>query len=216
MTGPAWEHVELLSRLWFRRSAPARPQVRLLALHGYAENPARLLEAFDRPGFARVDVVAPLGPHQFYNRGGEVVGSWMTRLHRADQIRFLLAGLTRLVEEVDREHGGLPWATFGFSQGAATVHRLRVLSDLPLRHAFAFAGDMPPEVREALRERPPRRLEILGAEDDTRVPADTLRADADAYRAAGWPVEIHAFAGGHAYLPAVLDHVAGRLGAGEV
>lgn len=216
MSDPDWGQVELESRLWYRRTRPARARARLLALHGYAENPGRILAALDRPTFADVDIVAPLGPHQFYNRRGEVVGSWMTRFRRADQIRFLLVGLERMVRGIDRESEPLPWAVFGFSQGAATVHRLRVLSDLPFEAAYALAGDMPPEVEEVLGERSPRPVTLLWGTEDDRVPPATLQADAARYEAAGWPVETVTAPGGHDYLPALLDRVAAALPRAEV
>ena len=206
-----WGQVDLPGRLYFRRSRPEKPRARLLALHGYAENPTRILAALARPALGRIEVVAPLGPHQFYNRAGEVVGSWMTRFRREDQIDALLRGLERVVAAIDGADGPLPWFAFGFSQGAATAHRLRVLSDLPLNRVFALAGDMPPEVRANLASRDPRRLDIHWGESDDRVAPAVLQGDVEAYQAAGWPVSGWGWPGGHDYLPGAVDAIAQQI-----
>jgi predicted esterase len=120
----------------------------VVGFHGYGENAERHLEELRRiPGAARWVLCAVQALHPFYNRTGEVIASWMTRLDReaavADNVRYVAA----VVSEVKRE---LPvsdrMAFLGFSQGAAMAYRAAAGSGHPCHGVVVLGGDVPPEL----------------------------------------------------------------------
>ncbi len=86
--------------------------------------------------------------HPFYNRTGDVIACWMTRLQTAsrrslDNVRYVAS----VVAEVKRE---LPVSErlvyLGFSQGAAMAYRAAAGSGHACTGVVVLGGDVPPEL----------------------------------------------------------------------
>jgi len=97
----------------------------LVGFHGYGENAEKHLEELRRlPGSSRWALCAVQALHPFYNRSGDVIACWMTRLQRERAILDNVRYVASVVAELKRE---LPVSDqlvyLGFSQGAAMAYR---------------------------------------------------------------------------------------------
>ena len=132
--------------------APADPAgcPLLVGFHGYGESADRHLEELRRiPGASRWVLCAVQALHPFYNRTGEVIASWMTRLQRERAIEDNLLYVTSVVAEVKRElRTSERLAYLGFSQGAAMAYRAASGSGYACQALVVLGGDVPPELEE--------------------------------------------------------------------
>ncbi len=190
-------------------SAP--PRAVLLAFHGYAETGEISARAWRSCVDHGVAVVAPTAPHHFYTRSQNVVASWMTSYERNQRINEQIEYVRGLYAAIVARYGARPVFGAGFSQGAATLYRARVLAGLDLRELFVVAGDMPPEVASALSAVEPCPLTMLLGSEDTRVGQDVLDRDGHALEQAGWSFERVTMPGGHEISDAVVDAVWTRI-----
>ncbi len=136
-------------RYLVRRGAEADEGCGLLVgFHGYAKNSGRHLDhLLGIPGVSRWVVCAVDALYPFYNRTGEVVGSWMTRRNRElaidDNVRYVAS----VVSEVRRETGDSGALVIaGFSQGVAMAYRAALRCGFPCHGLMVLAGDVPPEI----------------------------------------------------------------------
>ena len=72
----------------------------LVGFHGYGESAEKHLEELRRiPGASRFVLCAVQALHPFYNRTGDVIASWMTRLDREqailDNVRYVASVVAR-------------------------------------------------------------------------------------------------------------------------
>jgi predicted esterase len=132
--------------------APADSEGRplLVGFHGYGESADRHLEELRRiPGASRWALCAVQALHPFYNRSGEVIASWMTRLQRERAILDNLLYVTSAVAEVKRELRASQGLVYlGFSQGAAMAYRAAAGSGHACQGVIVLGGDVPPELEE--------------------------------------------------------------------
>lgn len=189
-------HVQTTIRGRVLVDRPAAPIAgALLGFHGYGETAEEQLE---RLRLTRAEepwlLVSMQALHPFYRRSDRaVVASWMTRLDRElaieDNVRYVEA----VWHTIRAEHGSLPLALAGFSQGVAMAFRAaaRLVPDA----LVVTGGDVPPELRAAGASLPPTLL-TRGAHDDL-YPAAQWRADAAALELLGGPVECFEHEGGH-------------------
>lgn len=122
----------------------------LVGFHGYGENADRHLEELRRiPGLAGWALCAVQALHPFYNRTGEVIASWMTRLDREHAIEDNVRYVAAVVAEVRAtlETSG-PLAFLGFSQGAAMAYRAAADAGQACQAVVVLGGDLPPELAE--------------------------------------------------------------------
>lgn len=180
--------------------APADPEGRplLVGFHGYGESADRHLEELRRiPGASRWVLCAVQALHPFYNRSGEVIASWMTRLQRERAILDNLLYVTSVVAEVKRElpaSGSL--AYLGFSQGAAMAYRAAAGSGHNCRGVIVLGGDVPPELEERdLGSFPPVLLGRGSSEE--WYDAAKMEHDVGLLRRKGVDVRPFIFQGGH-------------------
>ncbi len=125
------------------------PEAPLLAgFHGYGENAERHLEALLAiPGLGGWALASVQALHPFYNKSGEVIGSWMTKLDREQAIEDNVGYVRRVVERLRGEHLVGPRVAFaGFSQGAAMAWRAAARSVGRCAGVVALGGDVPPEL----------------------------------------------------------------------
>lgn len=171
-----------------------------LILHGYgmlAQGILHWFRAAARPG--RI-LVAPEALSRFYTEGRgirRVGASWMTREAREDDLLDLMAYLDKVVTAVI---GGVSrLEVHGFSQGVAAGARWTVRRTHPVARLVCWGGIIPDDVapgllRSAVGE---GQVHYAVGSRDVWTPADGVRADAARLEAAGLPVRLHFFDGGH-------------------
>lgn len=206
-----WLELDQQTRAYVLVDAPATPRCVILGFHGYAERPAHCLEGLRKAGVEGALLVGPMGQHQFYNREGKVVASWMTKFHREQQVEQILRFVQDILTRIEDQYGALPLFVFGFSQGASTAYRAACLGGRAVRRIFALAGDIPPEVAERLPRLEPVPTTILHGRQDQLVPAAPLEADFRRLEGLSWPVEYREFAGGHEYSEEAMALVGSRI-----
>jgi predicted esterase len=170
----------------------------LVGFHGYGENAEKHIEELRRlPGASRWALCAVQALHPFYNRSGDVIACWMTRLQReraiADNVRYVAS----VVAELKRE---LPVSDqlvyLGFSQGAAMAYRAAAGSGHPCQGVIVLGGDVPPELESHDLGRFPPVLLGRGSSEEW-YDAAKMEHDVELLRRQGADVRPCVFDGGH-------------------
>jgi predicted esterase len=193
-------HIATLIHGRFLVEAPADPTDAplLVGFHGYGETAEKHMEELRKiPGAAQWVLCAVQALHPFYNRTGEVIASWMTRLDRelaiADNVRYAAS----VVDELRRTlplSGGLVF--LGFSQGAAMAYRAAAASGHPCRGVVVLGGDVPPELESHdLAAFPPVLLGRGSSEE--WYDAAKMEHDVELLRRKGVDIRPVVFTGGH-------------------
>jgi predicted esterase len=170
----------------------------LVGFHGYGESAERHLEELRRiPGASRCVLCAVQALHPFYNRTGDVIASWMTRLDREQAI---LDNVRYVASVVDRIKLELPVSErlvyLGFSQGAAMAYRAAAGSGHACQGLIVLGGDVPPELeRRDLSGFPPVLLGRGSSEE--WYDAAKMEHDVELLRARRVDVRPCVFQGGH-------------------
>lgn len=170
----------------------------LVGFHGYGENAERHLEELRRiPGASRCVLCAVQALHPFYNRTGEVIACWMTRLDREQAIEDNIRYVAGVVESVKRE---LPVSErlvyLGFSQGAAMAYRAAAGAGHPCQGLIVLGGDVPPELEQQDLSGFPPVLLGRGSSEEW-YDAAKMEHDVELLRAKGVDVRPVIFQGGH-------------------
>jgi len=171
----------------------------LVSFHGYAESAdfdfARLQEI---PGVEQWVTVAVQGLHRFYRgRSNDVVASWMTKQDRELAMSDNVAYTTDVVQSVSKEWStGKTLVLSGFSQGVAMAFRCAASLKQPVSGVIALGGDVPPELDADMLKRIPGVLIGHGTRDEWYT-AEKVASDKRRLAAAGVPVEVCTFEGGH-------------------
>lgn len=188
-------------RCLIERGADAGERAPLLAgFHGYGENARRhLAELRKIPGTEHWLRCAVAAPHPFYNRNGDVVGSWMTRQDREIAIDDNVAYTARALTTVRREHRTSDLLVIaGFSQGVAMAYRAAARCGLPCHGLIALAGDVPPDLSE--HEIAPLPPILLGrGREDTWYTEEKMDRDLETLDKLGTEVETCIFDDGHVW-----------------
>ena len=170
----------------------------VVGFHGYGENADRHLEELRRlPGASRWALCAVQALHPFYNRTGEVIASWMTRLQRERAILDNVHYVAGVVAEIQRQ---LPvsnrLAYLGFSQGAAMAYRAAAAAGHPCQGVVVLGGDVPPELEGRDLSRFPPVLLGRGTSEEW-YDAAKMEHDVELLRRKGVDVRPCVFEGGH-------------------
>ena len=170
----------------------------LVGFHGYGENAEKHLEELRRlPGASRWALCAVQALHPFYNRSGDVIACWMTRLQREQAILDNVRYVASVVAELKRE---LPVADqlvyLGFSQGAAMAYRAAAGSGHPCQGVIVLGGDVPPELESHDLSRFPPVLLGRGSSEEW-YDAAKMEHDVELLRRKGADVRPCVFDGGH-------------------
>jgi len=179
-----------------------------LLLHGYGMLAQGILHWFrhaERPG--RV-LVAPEGLSRFYQErnGVRTVGaSWMTREDREHELEDQQGYLDRVATELLEAQPRLE--VHGFSQGVATAARWTVRRTRPVARLVCWGGTLPDDVDPVTLGAAvaPEPLHFAVGDRDAWVAPRLVEADVEKVRAAGVPVVLHRFSGGHRIDNGVLD-----------
>ena len=170
----------------------------LVGFHGYGENAERHLEELRRiPGASRCVLCAVQALHPFYNRTGEVIACWMTRLDREQAILDNVRYVASVVASVRQE---LPVSErlvyLGFSQGAAMAYRAAAGTGHPCHGLIVLGGDVPPELEEQDLSRFPPVLLGRGSSEEW-YDAAKMEHDVELLRGKSVDVRPVIFQGGH-------------------
>jgi len=174
------------------------PHGLLVGFHGYGEGAAQHMDKLQQvPGADRCALVAVQALHLFYTRGGEVVGSWMTKLDReqaiADNIAYVASVVARVREEFPEAR---PLVYAGFSQGASMAYRAAARSGHACAGVIALGGDLPPDVAEDEAAPLPPALVARGQRDEWFT-GEKMDRDLQRLFARGVRVQSLVFDGGH-------------------
>jgi predicted esterase len=180
--------------------APAAPEGAplLVGFHGYGENAERHLSELRRiPGAGRCVLCAVQALHPFYNRTGEVIACWMTRLDREQAILDNVRYVASVVASVRQE---LPVSErlvyLGFSQGAAMAYRAAAGAGHPCQGLIVLGGDVPPELEQQDLSLFPPVLLGRGSSEEW-YDAAKMEHDVELLRAKRVDVRPVIFQGGH-------------------
>lgn len=170
----------------------------LVGFHGYGENAERHLEELRRlPGASRWALCAVQALHPFYNRSGDVIASWMTRLQREqailDNVRYVASVVTELKREM---HVSEHLVYLGFSQGAAMAYRAAAGSGHACQGVIVLGGDVPPELESQELGGFPAVLLGRGSSEEW-YDAAKMEHDVELLRRKGADVRPCVFDGGH-------------------
>jgi predicted esterase len=170
----------------------------LVGFHGYGENAVRHLEELRRiPGASRCVLCAVQALHPFYNRTGEVIACWMTRLDREQGILDNVRYVASVVASVRQE---LPVSErlvyLGFSQGAAMAYRAAAGAGHACQGLIVLGGDVPPELEQQDLTRFPPVLLGRGSSEEW-YDAAKMEHDVELLRAKRVDVRPVIFQGGH-------------------
>ena len=170
----------------------------LVGFHGYGENAEKHLEELRRlPGSSRWALCAVQALHPFYNRSGDVIACWMTRLQREQAILDNVGYVASVVAELKRE---LPVSDqlvyLGFSQGAAMAYRAAAGAGHSCHGLIVLGGDVPPELEQRDLSRFPPVLLGRGTSEEW-YDAAKMEHDVELLRRKGADVRPCVFDGGH-------------------
>ena len=170
----------------------------LVGFHGYGENAERHLEELRKiPGASRCVLCAVQALHPFYNRTGEVIACWMTRLDREQAILDNVRYVASVVASVRQE---LPVSErlvyLGFSQGAAMAYRAAAGVGHPCQGLIVLGGDVPPELEQQDLSGFPPVLLGRGSSEEW-YDAAKMEHDVELLRAKRVDVRPVIFQGGH-------------------
>ena len=226
--------VNRTARYWTIGAEGADAQSIWFVLHGYGQLATEFLHYFQPlVEDAHRIVVAPEGLSRFYTRGmsGQVGASWMTREGREQEISDYVAMLDQIGDSIVELATAVPDVqttavdpsdppkriVLGFSQGAATACRWltggQQSENFGVPRLVLWAGAVPPDVDLA------RLKSVLGGGPLTLVVGSTdpfvnhERLDEETSRlgAAGIPLDVLRFNGGHHLEDRTLRTLARRL-----
>jgi predicted esterase len=185
-------------RVLVENARPSMTSGLLVAFHGYGQGAEEMLAEVSRiPGVEAWRIASVQALHRFYARRDErVVASWMTRQDRELAIADNLTYIDRVVDAVRDGADSGPLVFMGFSQGAAMAYRATRRGKHRSSGMIALGGDVPPELTGSGDQSWPPVLIGAGADDSWYTPAK-CDADEAALRAAGAPLEVIRFEGGH-------------------
>ena len=170
----------------------------LVGFHGYGENAERHLKELRRiPGASRFVLCAVQALHPFYNKSGEVIACWMTRLDREqaieDNVRYVASVVSRVRQDLPVSER---LVYLGFSQGAAMAYRAAAGAGHPCQGLVVLGGDVPPELEQLDLSRFPPVLLGRGSSEEW-YDAAKMEHDVEILRSRRVDVRPLIFQGGH-------------------
>jgi predicted esterase len=201
---PATTH----GRVLVRAASPARGV--LVGFHGYMENAeAQMARLESIPATDGWTLVSIQGLHRFYRgRSDAVVSGWMVRQDRETLIADNIAYVDAALASIDIPPAA-PIVFAGFSQGVAMAFRAAVRGRFRSAGVIGVGGDIPPELLADPGSDFPPALLMRGNREDWYTD-EKMRADVEALKARGVPVEPIVYEAGHEWTHGVSS-AAGRF-----
>lgn len=125
-----------------------KPSKILIVLHGYGQKANDFLQTFKNYTKEDTLIIAPEAISKFYNKKRETVSSWMTSLHREDEIKDYINYLNILVDKIYSKYDSIQKINvLGYSQGCSTATRWVFSTDYSINHIYLCSGSCPPELK---------------------------------------------------------------------
>lgn len=186
----------------------------LCVFHGWGQGSRSFLRRFAPLKAHNVLVVAPQGPHQMYlDMATRKVGfSWLTTYDRNRAVGDLLTLIDTVLDAVVEATGvrTTPYL-LGFSQGVSIAYRYHLLGRRPASGIIACGGDLPADVRTAVRDAPSLPTLLIHGKGDAIVPLAKGEEAEAVLREAGHPPTCFYFEGEHVITPEAIDRIAAWL-----
>lgn len=118
-----------------------------LVFHGYGQLASRIIRKFDGFSDKNIHVVAPEGFSKFYFKRNPLVlgASWMTKMHREDEIEDYIHYITQVYTSLQRRDDQT-FNVLGFSQGSSTMMRWLNHARPKVNKIINWAGEFPKDV----------------------------------------------------------------------
>lgn len=118
-----------------------------LIFHGYGQLASRIIRKFDDFSHKNIHVVAPEGFSKFYFKRNPLVlgASWMTKMHREDEIQDYLHYITTVYKSLHLREDQT-FNVLGFSQGSSTMMRWLNHARPKVSKLINWAGEFPKDV----------------------------------------------------------------------
>lgn len=187
-----------------------------IACHGYGQLAGRFIRQFDPLVSESRVIAAPEALHRFYLDPPDrpaaerrVGATWMTREDRENDIADYVSYLDDVCGTLLATAPRARVVGFGFSQGAATISRWAVATEIRIGRLILWGSGLPPDLdwaRAEVRLRSIPLLFVAGDRDAFATPARVAEQEA-LLRQRGVRFEVHRFSGGHSVEPNVLLEV---------
>ena len=180
----------------------------LLAFHGYRQRAETMIDMLETvPGIEQWTIASIQALHPFYDRGGGVVASWMTKEDREAAIAENVEYVDDATVALQRDRRADVIVSVGFSQGAAMAWRAAVLGRRRADGVVSIGADIPPELAGAPAENFPIAL-VAGGTRDEFYTAAKMDLDLQLLESKGAPYGTLRYDGGHEW----TDEVRRELG----
>ena len=180
----------------------------LLAFHGYRQRAETMIEALEGvPGIDQWTIASIQALHPFYDRGGGVVASWLTKEDRELAIAENIDYVDEATVALQRDRRADVIVCVGFSQGGAMAWRSAVLGRRRADGVVSLGADIPPELAHAPAENFPIALIARGSRDEFYTEA-RMDLDLQLLESKGAPYGTLVYDGGHEW----TDEVRRELG----
>ncbi len=192
-----------------------------LACHGYGQLAGKFIHKFEAFDDGRTYVLAPEGLSKFYMQGydGGVGASWMTRLHRLDEIDDYCHYLQTLYDQtLARLPADVQIILMGFSQGCATQMRW-MLKNFPRYHHLVLWAGLPPEdidYRPHLHYFEGKTMTLLYGEQDPFLTEERMQWHLNFWKEQRLPIRLRPFQGRHEVDRSILGALKEELGVSEL
>ena len=117
-----------------------------IVFHGYGQLADYFIKNFEAINNGETLIIAPEGLNRFYWKGfsNKVVAAWMTKEDRESDINDYVNYLNKMWDEIKNDFGliDVPVTLFAYSQGAATLCRWYMLSEIKPVQMIFWAGTL--------------------------------------------------------------------------
>jgi predicted esterase len=170
------------------------PSKILIALHGYGQKADDFLGAFTSSTKEDTLIIAPEAVSKFYNKKRETVSSWMTSLHREDEIKDYINYLNTLVKIILTNYSNINTINvLGYSQGCSTASRWVFNTTQSINHIFLCSGSCPPELKGKVNV----KASLYFGMQDKILSIKKAKEEIDAYKKIFEVEKLILFEGGH-------------------
>jgi len=118
-----------------------------LIFHGYGQLASRIIRKFDHLTDHKIHILAPEGFSKFYFKRKPLIlgASWMTKMHREDEIEDYLYYISKVYSSLDLREDQT-FNVLGFSQGSSTMMRWLNHARPKVSKLINWAGEFPKDV----------------------------------------------------------------------
>lgn len=187
----------------------------ILGLHGYAQMATNLVKHLELLAGEELDYCSLQAPHIFTTPNNTYVSTWMNRLNRDQHVNYQIQYFNDLNRQLNQnEYNDVTKIGFGFSQGASSLYRMVFLSQLEIKLAIMYAGDIPPEIKELGQNKIDlikTKFILIHGQKDNVMSKDKIREDYEWLVSRNFKVEVIEYEGNHNIEPKVLGSISSHI-----